>query len=339
MRIKFRSFLLLIGALSCLLLGMNAAGAQSQSLPLSLTSPLIALNNESVSLPSAIPAEVSKGRAFVPVRFFQHPQIQGDYIFSEDKGTYYLLIDNHAAEVNLIFGKGAPLFRITDSEGKDSLVHDTNALPYLHGEEPMVPLRLIAEALGLQVKWDNQAKSVILETDEEYRRELYSVEEWEAQMGEYPVYWDDKSAKPITDEELQAYIEENKLPIVDYKIDSKYKAIVLEVKEHETSTYAIHRLRNGKLGKDDIMVGTKENEYGFAFQKFNGYLSIVLFDKAKLLEIHSCVVSIYDNRQTKKLKVEIGDKRGYLLRIGEEVSSGLVNLKGKDGYTYEEIFW
>jgi hypothetical protein len=283
---------------------------------------------------------VNDGRVYVPVRFVEHPQIQGQFLIAEEAGTRSVSIYRDDVNIGFVLGQGTFRYRQMSGDRETSHTEDLDgAVPFLQGDEAMIPLRPFAEALGIEVKWDNRTKSALVITGEKYRNELESKEEWAERIGEYPVEWDDKSAKAITEEELKAFIEDNKLPIVDYKIDSKYEAVVLEVRGDEASTYSIQRLRNGKLGQENMMISVGEDEEGISYKRSHGYMSVVIYDKAKEHRIDSCVISVYNKGETKKLKFDIGDKRGYLLPLSDGVTTGLINLYGEDGFVYEEIFW
>lgn len=322
----------------CVVLSLPSQIHASESKSLYATQ--IVLNDDLVEFPKTLPAVVNNGRVFVPVRFVEHPQIQGQFLFAKEQGTQSVSIYRDNVNIGFVLGQGTFRYRQMNGVRETSHTGDLEgAVPFLQGEEAMIPLRPFAEALGIEVKWDNRTKSALVITGEKYRSELESPEEWAEWVGEYPVEWDEEAAKAITEEELKAYIAERKLPIVDYKLVSKYEAVVLEVREDEASTYSIQRLRNGKLGQENMMISVGEDEEGISFKRSHGYMSVVVYDKAKGHRITSCVISVSNKGETKKLKFDIGDQRGYLLPLSEGITSGLINLYGEDGFVYEEIFW
>ncbi|MFC7148033.1 stalk domain-containing protein [Cohnella cellulosilytica] len=301
----------------------------------------VAVNGEYVEFPESLSATIIDGRVFVPIRLVQHSQIQADYLFGQERnGLFYLSVKGPLNYITLAFGNGVKMLRISDYDSEDSRQEELGgAVPYIQGEEAMVPLRVLGEAMGLDVEWDNEAKVARLETDEKYEAELESAEEWEEGMGEYPVHWDEQFAEPITEEELLSFIEENRLSIADYRLEYEYAAIVLEVGEHESIIYTVDRLRNGQLGAHDLRFSAGENGEGISVKKAAGYLSVAIHEKARQHQIDSCIVSFSINGEMKRLKFDIGDKPGYLLPIGQDVTSGKIYLYGNDGFFYENWFW
>ncbi|WP_239618570.1 copper amine oxidase N-terminal domain-containing protein [Cohnella mopanensis] len=299
----------------------------------------VTINNERVLFQDSLPAVVKNGRIFVPIRIFEHSQIQGQYLTT--KGRSEISIYNHNAQINMAIGEETYRYRQVDGNRDITSTRDLKgAPPYLQDQEAMIPLRPVAEALGIEVKWNNQTKSVALGTDEKYRSELDPEEEWVEWMGRKPIDWDDNSAKPITEEELKAYIKEKKLSISDYVISSKYEAVVLEVRESEASTYSVQRLRNGELGAEGMMIVVAPDEEGISVKRSHGYLSVVIYDNKKLHRINSCEISAYSEGKSKKLKFALdGGKQGYLLPLNEGITEGIMKLYGDEDYVYERKFW
>jgi len=301
----------------------------------------VTVNGEPAVFPEGISPIAVNGRTYVPARFVLHPQIQGEYDLYEDEGRYELNVSGPLSLLFFSFGEQDPRFKILGNDDENMRLRELRgAVPFLRGEEPMIPLREAAEELGLEVGWDNASKTALVTSDETYRAELSSSEEWAEQVGQLPVDWDETEASAITEEELLAYIKEKGLKIADYKLDGKYAAVVLEVGEGEASTYGIRRLQSGELGREDILIYTGADEEGVSVKRSHGYLAVAIHDKAKKHRITSCVVSVTEDGVARKLKFPLEEGgNGYLIPIGDKIQAGLVNLYGEDGFVYEKMFW
>jgi hypothetical protein len=84
--------------------------------------------------------------------------------------------------------------------------------------------------------------AVNLSTNDEYRSNLESAEEWAAWLSEYPLSDDDPYGNAITEDEIDAYIAQHNTSIVDYAVISKYAAFVLQVTDADVEMFLVQRL-------------------------------------------------------------------------------------------------
>lgn len=300
----------------------------------------VKVGGELAVFPAAYPAVIRGDRLFVPIRFFEHAGIQAQVSSYEATGEADLLIKNFRASIQLKIGQETYRYFLYKDE-QNYTKTAAGMAPYLEDGLPMVPLRPIAEALGLEVSWDSADRAALLLADEAYLGNLHTAQEWRDWLGELPANEAYESVPAITDAELVKFIQDQALAIPDYKLLSKYKAIVLEVRGEESSVYAVQRTRNGKLKSEDVTYWTDADEDGFSAKRAYGFVGVVVHEKAQAHEIGYGIVNTYYNEgEVKKEKVTFeGGKTGLLVKLPAASAAGTVYFYGNKGYSHEVRFW
>jgi hypothetical protein len=285
-------------------------------------------------------AIMRNNRVYVPIGVFEHPSIQANVWVHPNEEEYTGSLINH--KVQLTFDTTRTSFSYSDNETdnhKTTIASWNGSTPFVHDKELMVPLRAIAEKLGIQVKWNNKTSVASLTTDAEYREQLDTVEEWEDLLGEQPIEEDDLSGETLTEPELTAYFADNDLAIADYEIVSRYAAVVLEIDESESSVFTVERRKNGRLGWD-ISIKSGANDEGFSVHRTNGFVSVAVYDDTLKQEAEYGVVTFYYGKgESKTEKIYFEGKSGFLVKIPDSQVTGTVRLYGKNGSIYEDTFW
>ncbi len=305
------------------------------------TSPAkVKIGGELVAFPQAYPAVIRQDRLFVPIRFFEHAGIQAQVSSYDATGEADLLIKNFRSSIQMKIGQETYRYFLYKDEQNFTRTA-AGMSPYWEGGQPMVPLRPVAEALGLEVSWDSKDRAAVLLTDDAYRGNLHTAKDWSAWLGDLPADENYESVAAISDADIKQYILDGKLDILDYKLVSKYKAVVLEVRGEETSVYAILRSRNGKLKSEDVTYWTEADEEGFSAKRGYGFVGVVVHEKGQSHEIEYGIVNTYYNQgEVKKEKVTFDTgKFGLLVKLPTANAAGTVYFYGKNGYSHEVRFW
>jgi len=305
------------------------------------TSPVkVKVGEQLITFPQAYPAVIRQDRLFVPIRFFEHAGIQAQVSAYDATGEADLLIKNFRSSIQMKIGQETyRYFLYKDEQNYNRTASGMS--PYWEGGQPMVPLRPVAEALGLEVSWDSKDRAAVLLADDAYRSNLHTAKDWNDWLGDLPADEDYEAVAAISDEDIKQYILDGKLDILDYKLVSKYKAVVLEVRGEETSVYAILRSRNGKLKSEDVTYWTDADEEGFSAKRGYGFVGIVVHEKGQSHEIDYGIVNTYYNQgEVKKEKVVFDSgKFGLLVKLPTANAAGTVYFYGKNGYSHEVRFW
>ena len=335
-----------------------------QTNQVSTIQPSITINGKKISN-YLTPPQLINGRIYVDVGIFEHSDIQGDVQeFLEEDYTSVSITHFHSL---IRIDLNSPVYR-TDYLSSEEGLHWSDVpwkteIPFIENGSIMVPLREIAERLGIEVGWDNATRTAMLITDEAYRAELEPIDDWEHWIGVKPMKHNDPNGKAITEEELIAYFAENDYEVYDYKIIDHYTAIALTPYAFEYSEYEdvdkeysddypgqfdiygkdaivlfeIQRLRNGELSLATGF-GTGEDAEGFSVRAIWDYLSIVLYPKALEKEITHLTVDYYtSDEQREVVTYQLDNKKGILIPI-PDVSYGTVKFYGKNNYYYETYF-
>lgn len=284
------------------------------------------------------PALLRNNRLYVPASFFEHYAIQADTSEGYDDGNYYVTLINQKSFVTIT--SNFDDYVAIDNENEERATGKWgDSPPFVDQGKLMIPLRTVAEILGLQVEWDPHTRTASLISDKPYQDELESKEDWEAWMGEKPMDADDPSGAAITEEELNAYLKQENFSVIDYEIVSEYTAVVSAMDGSESSVFVVERLRNGGLGYDLAIVSSADEE-GVSVHRTHGFVSIAVYDSSKEHEIEYCVIHTYgDNGEGKEDKLVLEDKQGFLVQLPETGASGTVTFYGKNGFIHEVYFW
>lgn len=310
------------------------------AVPVQTTKAKVKIGQELISFPEAHPAVIRQDRLFVPIRFFEHAGIQAQVSSYDTTGDADLLIKNFRSSIQMKIGQEN--YRYFQYKNEQNYTRSAAGMaPYLEGGQPMVPLRPVAEALGLEVTWDSTDRAAVLLADDAYRSNLHTAKDWSDWLGDLPADEDYESVAAISDEDIKQYILDGKLEILDYKLISKYKAVVLEVRGEETSVYTLQRSRNGKLKGEDVTYWTDADEEGFSAKRGYGFVGIVVHEKGQSHEIeYSIVNTSYNQGEVKKEKVTFdAGKFGLLVKLPTANAAGTVYFYGKNGYSHEVRFW
>lgn len=202
--------------------------------------------------------------------------------------------------------------------------------------------RAIAERIGISVGWDVATRTAIITTDDDFRDELESPEEWEDWLGMKPIEMDDTSGEEITEEELNEFLKSNGLPVLDSRIIDKYTAVLLHIEEEDgveslTLEY-VDRLKNGSLGWS-MGFGMGDNGDDVQVKRSGQLVSVGMFDQGLKKQFSHFEVSykVHDKRVTHTY--DMAGKQGMFFDIPEEVKGGEIIFFGKNGYTFETYFW
>jgi Copper amine oxidase N-terminal domain. len=336
-RIKWNT-LLAFGLILGLLIPGRSMAQETDTLSRTIN---VAVNQIPVPSKQHKPFLVRDNRLFVPVDFFEHPSIQANTYEVDDEGIFYASLINHRTEVNIHTNWDYFKHKNSDGISDDGEIGEwKDASPIVAKGNLMVPLRTIAETLGLQVEWDITNKTVLLTTDKQYQVGLDPIEDWETWMGEKPMEEEDLSGVAITDDDIRHFFKQNDISAVDFKIVSKYAAVVLELDDSESSSvYALERLRNGELGTG-LSIVSRADEEGVTVKRTNGFVAIAVLNSAKDREFEYCIVKTYDdNGEAVKEKFSFEKKQGILAPLNGEKTIGTVTFYGKKGFTHEVFFW
>ncbi|TYP74544.1 copper amine oxidase-like protein [Paenibacillus methanolicus] len=292
------------------------------------------LNGETIDA-SEVPVVLGAGnRLHVPISLFNHNQIQAQYNYYVYKGEAQIGVYNDLAGIDMILGQSIYFYYSWDDEGKQ--VDLQNVVPYLDHNQIMVPLRFVAEILGIHVKWEASSSTVSLVTDVEFKSELLPADEWDAWMAEAPLPADDPDGEPIRAEEIDAYIAQNDLSIVDYTIVSKYAAVALDVSKEKAAMYRIQRQKNGGITQADSYISHEQDEEGLSVSGLGDYIGVGIHEAATEHAIESVLV-IYFGREGKigSTEYETEGRKGFLIPWHKDATSAIVNFYGKDGFIHD----
>ncbi|GGD86603.1 stalk domain-containing protein [Paenibacillus nasutitermitis] len=279
----------------------------------------LTINGEPVEISGISVVWGAGNRLYAPLELFNHPDIQAEFsIWEDDKGNRDLAIYNYRTSLSLRVGESFYSSTGTDSDTPESGdLGDT--VPFEQNRNVLVPLRFVAERLGLSVNWNVSTNAVNLRTNDEYRSNLESAEEWAAWLSEYPLPDDDLSGNAITEEEIDTYIAQRNTSIVDYAVISKYSAVVLQITDLDVSMFLIQRLKNGGFGEESVRYGVDMPEDGLTVSSYGDYLGIGIHDNAAKANIDSVEV-IYRGEQGKlsDSTYPVGNKPGFLIPMPSE---------------------
>ncbi len=336
MNTKWR-FAVAVGLLVSLLTSLNVVSAQSEHPTLI---PNVLIDDQPITFANNHQALLRGNRVYVPIDVFEHPSIQANAWEHPAKEGYTGSLINHKVQLTVDTTRTSYSYRDNETDSDKTMIASWNgSLPFVEENKLMVPLRIIAEHLGIQVKWNKKTNTISLFTDAEYRGQLDSAEDWEQWLGEEPMEEDDLSGEAVTEPELNAYFAANKLVIADYEIVSRYAAVALEIKQSESSVFTVDRRKNGQLGWD-MSIKTGADEAGFSVHRTNGFVSVAVYDEAMKDEAEYGVVTFfYGKGQSKTEKIYFEGKSGFLVRVPDSDVTGTVKFYGKDGFIYEDTFW
>lgn len=307
-----------------------------------VSQPSVTINGQLITLQGPQPTLV-KGKTYVPAQLFEHPDIQADiteFLYEDDSSV---LISHFNGNLKIYADKSNYMFIDSSVDVADIMIDWQSPPPYLLEDDIMVPLRATAERIGISVDWDVATRTAILTTDDHYRAELQSPEEWEMWLGEQPLEYDDTSGKVITEEELSDYITSNGLHVLDKIILDKYTAVVLLIEEEDDKKFLcrnyIDRLKNGKLDSSMSMVIDEYDGPDVAVQRFGHHVSVGMFEQGLYMEYTHFEVDYIADGVRVKVTYDITGKQGMFFDIPEEVTFGNVTFYGKNGYTFDTYFY
>jgi len=315
----------------------------SDSIQRSAIQPSVTINGINFSFQDELPTLI-EGKTFVPTQLFEHPDIQADITKFIDNPYPHVFISHFNGALSIYPDKSDYMFSDYNEEIEDSdvWIDWKSPTPYLSGSDIMVPLRAIAERIGISVDWDVATRTAIITTDDDFRAELESPEEWDDWLGMKPIELDDPSREAITEQELTEFAILSGLPVLDSRIIDKYTAVLLHIEEEDgveslTLKY-VDRLKNGSLDWS-MDLGMGDDGDDVQVKRSGQLVSVGMFDQGLKKQFSHFEVSykVHDKRVTHTF--DIAGKQGMFFDIPEEVTSGEITFFGKNGYTFETYFW
>jgi len=114
---------------------------------------------------------------YVPMDFFQDDKIQAQATWVEDLNHVSFLSRDGIVSSFFIGNEDYSYFELgTNSQA--TVTKKSIAVPILVEGKPYLPLRVVVETFGINVRWDGINKEVILETSDEFRDNLETGKEW-----------------------------------------------------------------------------------------------------------------------------------------------------------------
>ncbi|MHA7963222.1 copper amine oxidase N-terminal domain-containing protein [Paenibacillus sp. CAU 1782] len=317
----------------------NSSHADRQS----VHNPSITINGKNITFEGPLPALVN-GKTYVPVQLFEHAEIQAniwEFLNGKDPNLT-ISYSNESLNVYLDRREYMVYTYMPDGERKQTPMEWSSPAPYLLDGDIMVPLRWIAERMGITVEWNAQTSTAILTTDEIFRAELDLPEEWEEWLGEKPMKIDDPTGLAITEDELSEYATSNELFVLDSRIVDKYTAIFLYISEEDGSqsltTKYVERLRNGSL-EGNISVGVGKNDNDITLRRSGHLLAIGMFEQGLEKNFTHFKVVYYHDGERKETTHSIAGKQGLFFELPNGVTGGTITFYGEDDYVYETYFY
>lgn len=111
----------------------------------------IYLDGEQLNLSSGVHVANMKGNVMIPIRVVSENL---GFKVGWEKASQTVTVENSEKAVRMVVGSRQAELNGTQVE--------LNLAPVLNGQTTLVPLRFVSEQMGLDVKWDNQMKSVFL---------------------------------------------------------------------------------------------------------------------------------------------------------------------------------
>ncbi|KOR88845.1 N-acetylmuramoyl-L-alanine amidase family protein [Paenibacillus solani] len=122
-----------------------------KNLEASSSSANIYLDGEQLNLSSGVHVANMKGNVMIPIRVVSENL---GFKVGWEKASQTVTVENSQKAVRMVVGSQQAEMNGTQVE--------LNLAPVLDGKTTLVPLRFVSEQMGLDVKWDNQMKSVFL---------------------------------------------------------------------------------------------------------------------------------------------------------------------------------
>ncbi|CQR53988.1 hypothetical protein [Paenibacillus riograndensis] len=146
--------------------------------------------------------------------------------------------------------------------------------------------------------------------------------------------------KPLTEEEVQTYLQHNRIQAVDYKLINDTTAIILEIDGPRASAHKICKQSDHSIVEESEISSWEEDEDGISVKSDNVYLYVVIHEKAVRHDIEFFNINYFDGGNMQKDRFELNHKRGALVeRSSKYKGGGTVSLYGSDGFIGEAIFY
>lgn len=211
----------------------------------------ITLNGNEIK--SDVAPFIKENRTLVPVRFISEA-LEYDVKWDNDKRT--VSINNN--DKNMVL-------TINDKNiNVDGKTKTTDVAPTLHNNRTYVPIRFISENFGVDVKWDNDSRTVVLENEKysnltseenEYLNNISKYTEiTQAKFEEIKSYFYENASKYSKDEikakfdELSSEINLNVKNISELNVPDKFK------KSHKLLLEAMDNAQNMLNGYEDALI-------------------------------------------------------------------------------------
>ncbi|WP_019639173.1 stalk domain-containing protein [Paenibacillus fonticola] len=114
---------------------------------------------------------------YVPMDFFQDDKIQAQATWVEDLNHVSFLSRDGIVSSFFIGNEDYSYFEL-GTDYRAIVRKKSIAVPILVEGKPYLPLRVVVETFGINVRWDGINKEVILETSDEFRDSLETGKEW-----------------------------------------------------------------------------------------------------------------------------------------------------------------
>ncbi|MCR8656620.1 copper amine oxidase N-terminal domain-containing protein [Paenibacillus endoradicis] len=336
--------LLLLASYSTPYYAASASPNPSDSSQRSVSQPSVTINGQLITLQGPLPTLV-KGKTYVPAQLFEHPDIQAEineFLFEDDSSVSILYFNG-----NLSITPDSSEYWVQDyndaDDGSYTKIEWKSRPPFLLENDLMVPMREVAERIGISVDWDVTTRTAMLTTDADFRAELESPDDWAEWLGRKPLEIDDPSGKSITEEDLSDYIILNDLTVLDKLILHKYTAVLLIIEEEDDKKFLsrsyVDRLRNGKLDSSMAMITDEYDGPDVVVHRFGHHVSVGMFEQGLATEYTHFEVNYFVDGERVEVTYDIAGKQGMFFDIPEEVTFGNITFYGKNGYTFETYFW
>lgn len=313
----------------------------SNSINKIVVEPSVTINGNSYTFKGMLPT-IKGGTLFVPVELFEHVDIQADITKHISKAYSSVFISHFNGAISIYPDQSEYVFNDLYIKSSDVKMKWNSLPPYLIDDDFMVPLRVLAEQMGLSVSWDITTNTANINSNAEYQAELESPEEWEAWQGTKPIALDDPSGKPITKDELMEYTKSTGLLLLDSKIIDKYTAEIICIEEEDgvkSLMYTtVDRLKNGGLGWR-VSIHSDENEEDVQVKRNGNLVSVGMFEQGLKRRFTHFEISYITHGVRESIKYDITGKQGLIVEIPLDVTGGSVIFYGKRGYMFSSYFF
>ncbi|MFX3635487.1 MAG: stalk domain-containing protein [Candidatus Pristimantibacillus sp.] len=125
--------------------------------------PQVMINQQLVQFNGPHQPTITNNRVYVPVDFFEHSSIQANVFEHMNEGEVYSSLGNHKILLSIDTNWDSYFYSVGEDD-RDNKMEGSwwNSPPFVQGSKLMVPLRIIAERLGVQVQWNTETQTAML---------------------------------------------------------------------------------------------------------------------------------------------------------------------------------